>query len=220
MPTLLDLREGDLAPPEAPERSAGEYVPREARHRTILLVARLLAEGGDDQLCRVRNISSGGLMLETSALLYRGQRVDVQLRDLCTLRGAVAWARSPQAGIQLDSPADVSELLRSLASKGPHTYVPRSPRLSTECPVEVRCHGTVARACLLDLSQRGARLHASGRAVDEQITVRIPGFEPQRAAVRWAREDHAGVSFLETLPFQALDRWLQDRDVRYAARVS
>lgn len=219
MPRLSNLLQRAPSPSDASSHLPDDFAPREARHLTILLLGRLVSESGADQLCRIRNISSGGLMLETSDKLQPGQIVNVHLRDLCTLRGRVAWTSPPRAGLALEARTDVPELLRSITGKAGGTYVPRSPRLSAECPVEVRCNGRRAPARLLDLSQRGARLRATGRKVDEQVTIKIPGLEPQRAVIRWVCQDEFGVAFLETLPFRRLEHWLQDHSVRYAARL-
>ena len=134
----------------------------------------------------------------------------------------MVWTRSGRAGIELDNTADVPELLRSISGKTAQTgtaYVPRPPRLSTDCPIKVLVEGRTAPSRMLDLSQRGARLHVRDREPDEQITLKIPGLEPRKAAVRWVRGEEAGVVFFETLAYQQLDRWLHERGIRYAARL-
>lgn len=220
--TDLDLAGEPSTPRDGGVIEAEPFVPREKRHVTILLVARLVLHDGEDQLCRIRNISSGGLMLDTSAALQPGQRIDVELRGLCRLRGAVVWTRTGRAGVQLDSAADVPELLRSISGKpaeaGAAAYVPRPPRLTTDCPVRILSGGRTFRGRMLDLSQRGARLRSSRWDPEDQITLHVPGLEPQKAAVRWTNDEEAGVVFFETLAYQQLDAWLQVRGVRHALR--
>lgn len=198
----------------------GACAPCEAEQLTILLLGRLVPESGTDQLCRIRNIAPGELMLETSDTLRPGQDVHVELRNLFTLRGTVAWSRPPRAGVTLEDRTSVPDLLRSISVRPEGSYAPRAPRLSAACTVEVRCEGRSAAARLLDLSQRGARLRAEGRVVDEQITIRIPGLDPRRAVVRWVHDDEFGVAFLETLAFRQFEHWLQDHRVRYADRLA
>ena len=93
-----------LAPslPPALSGAGGDALPaREQRHLTILLVARLVT-GSGDALARVRNVSGGGMMLETSVPLAPGDAVRVELRSLQAVTGSVAWATPPRAGIQFD----------------------------------------------------------------------------------------------------------------------
>lgn len=224
--TSLDIAPRPSARPTAPDRSAASFVPREKRHTTMLLVARIVLETGEDQLCRIRNISPGGLMLESSATLRSDQKITIQLRDLCALAGTVVWVRAPNCGIKLDPLADVPELLRSITAKSadaspaafsPAAFMPRSPRLSSECPIKILSGGRPAPARMLDLSQRGAKLHVPDRKLGEQVTLKIPGLEPQQASVRWVRDEEAGVAFFETLGYRQLDSWLQQRSIRYAA---
>lgn len=219
--TSLDITPRPSAQPDAPDYSAASFVPREKRHTTMLLVARIVLETGEDQLCRIRNISPGGLMIESSATLGQDQTITVQLRDLCALAGTVVWVRARNCGIKLDKLADVPELLRSITGKAadasPAAFVPRSPRLSSECPIKILSKGRPAPARMLDLSQRGAKLHVPDCSPGELVTLKIPGLDPQQASVRWVRDEEAGVAFFETLGYRQLDSWLQHRSIRYAA---
>lgn len=203
---------------EAGAPPGAEHLPREARHVTILLVARLVDAAGIDHICRVRNISSGGLMLESGARLAAGQPIRIELREGQWVQGVVAWANHPKAGMAFDAPADLGALLQSTRSRTPRQQTPRSPRFRAECPVVVRCGGNIRPAALLDLSQRGAKLRATGLANGDQLKVSVPGAGTCPAVVRWVRQDEAGIVFLETISFADLDRWLEDPAVRFGAR--
>lgn len=195
------------------------HVPREARHVTILIVARLMDATGADHICRVRNISEGGLMLESGTRLRRGQAVQIELRDQQWVRGTVAWANHPKAGIAFDGPVDLAALLQSARSRIHKQRIPRSPRFRADCPVVVRGDGNIRSATLLNLSQRGAKLRVSGLARGEQIKVSVPGAGTFPAVVRWIREDEAGLVFLETVSFADLDRWLEDPATRFGEQA-
>ena len=114
----------------------GDFVERGARLVTILLVARLVTPAGDS-LVRIRNLSSGGLMMETSLALAPGDAVRVELRNLQAIAGRVAWAKDARAGVQFDEPANVADLLHPPVAEGRTTRVARAPRISTCCPVQV-----------------------------------------------------------------------------------
>ena len=194
---------------------ARQFVPREPRVVTILLVARLMTDAGDD-LCRVRNISTEGMLLESRVPLTVGQHVRVELRSLMAVEGEIVWAKGPHAGLRFYQAADVGELLQSTVT-GAGTYVPRAPRLSAGCAVHVRRDGRLGRAVLLDLSQHGCKLQLTEAvAPDDRITVSIPGLGPNRAVVRWTRDHEAGAVFLELISLTALELWLGDRVTRYA----
>ena len=48
---------------------------------------------------RVRNLSAGGLMAECNANVEQGQPVEVQLRNVGTVGGEIAWVRGQHIGI-------------------------------------------------------------------------------------------------------------------------
>ena len=197
-----------------PER--GPFAPRPARHVTILLSARLITEAGD-WLARLRNVSQGGMLIETSLPLQPGEPVRVELREQA-MTGRVVWAAHPRAGIQFDEVADLAGILAAPTIRSRNGRFFRAPRLSARCLVQLRHHGRIRDAMLLDLSQKGGGLrvaHALG--VDEPVTIVIPGTEARPAVVRWTSREKAGLVFLDLLPFGELDRWLQDDATRYSA---
>lgn len=192
---------------------------REERLVSLLLVARLVTERGD-HLCRVRNISKGGLMLETRTRIAQGDRVRVELRKLQSAEGTVVWTREPRAGVQFVAPIDVPAFLEGHGTDVPATHRPRSPRLSAECPVRARVDGRGYAGMLVDISQTGGKIMLDRPIpAGETLELRIPGLEPRRAAVRWCRDDEVGISFLDALSFAELGLWLEDHSVRFAGRT-
>jgi hypothetical protein len=55
---------------------------------------------------RVRNISSGGLMAEGPFTFHAGDELDVELRNIGTVHGRVAWASSGKFGMMFDRVID------------------------------------------------------------------------------------------------------------------
>jgi hypothetical protein len=198
------------------ERGSETYVPRDKRLVTMLLLARL-ETATRDGLTRIRNVSTGGAMVETSLSLITGEPIRLETRDLL-FDGRIAWSKDGRAGIEFSGPADVTALMHPAAS-GRANYVVRAPRLLTECTVRLQSHGLFCSATLLDISARGGRLLLDRPlSIDGGITITIPGLDPQQAAVRWVNGEEAGVTLLSPIPFAKLEGWLQDTAVRFGAR--
>lgn len=204
------------APPISGRTLPDGFKPRDARHLTILLVARLVTPAGD-ALARVRNISNGGMMLETSLPLAIGEAVRLELRTLRAVEGLVVWTTPPRAGVRFDTPADVAQLLHAATPNG---RVARAPRLATRCPVQLRHDGRTCRAMLLDLSQGGGHVRVPRPvAVGDPVTLSIPEIGARNAVVRWVRGDEAGLVFLDAIPFAALEPWFQNHLIRFAGQT-
>lgn len=88
-----------------------EPVPRAARFTTIFLIGRMF-NGSRDDLCRVRDISAGGMRIETLAPVDVGQRIGVDLKNGATVRSEVVWVGKAEAGVRFDAPLDLEKVLR------------------------------------------------------------------------------------------------------------
>ncbi len=188
---------------------------REARLTTILLVGRLVTDDRD-WVCRVRNLSSGGLMAECDAALAVGTPVRIELRNLAVVSGEIVWTRPPRAGVRFDAPVDVTELLRT---GGGQARRPRAPRLTATCSVLFWYQGQTSAQTLVDLSQTGCRLAiAHPPPVDWPVRITIPGLPPRHATLRWAHDGEAGFAFREILSFSELSTWQADLATRFGER--
>lgn len=180
---------------------------REARLTTILLIARLSTETRDD-LCRVRNLSSGGMRIETLSPMAMGERARVELKNGATVQGVIVWANYPEIGLRFDEPVNIAELLTPPVRTAT-ALLPRSLRLATRCPVIVRRDGHIMSGVLKDISLGGARISLSGTArPGDHVVLGVPGLESRRATVRWVASGFVGLSFAETVAFDELSRWL------------
>ena len=63
-----------------------------------------------DGLCRIRNISEQGLMIETRQPVLPGQAVRIALRSGKLLGGTVRWVHEGRAGLAMDLPVQLSTL--------------------------------------------------------------------------------------------------------------
>lgn len=182
---------------------------RADRLRTILMVGRIITPSGD-HLCRIRNISSGGMLVECEARLAVHQQVMIELRNLNVVTAQVRWMREGRVGVQFKAPIEVADLLQRPSGL---QLRPRSPRLGVSCPVVLWRVGLNRRAMLIDVSQTGCRLEVIGKlAVCDDVRITIPGLPSRHATVRWIDGGIGGFSFNEPLPFADLMAWDSARE--------
>jgi hypothetical protein len=198
------------------------FAPRDPRMLTVLLVGRLIGPRGDG-LCRIRNISAGGLMAETCAPFTAGDAVRIELRGDHSFSGDVRWAESNRIGIRFDRPIpDIKELLTELRATDRGSRIrqePRSPQLPTDCRVDLRIDGRRYRGTMTDLSQHGARLAADAPlARDQLLTLTIAGLPPLQGVVRWLAEEGVDIAFIEPIGFSMLGAWFENAAQRYNRR--
>lgn len=74
---------------------------------SVFLHATVTATAGEGAgIFRVRNISSGGLMAEGPFTFAAGDELDVELRNIGSVHGRVAWAAAGKFGMMFDRPID------------------------------------------------------------------------------------------------------------------
>lgn len=71
---------------------------------------------------KVRNLSAGGMMIESDLEVTQGQRIIAVLRNIGPVHGQIAWARSERFGVAFDRKIN-PKLARQSVSNG--TSVPR-----------------------------------------------------------------------------------------------
>lgn len=80
---------------------------RELDRDSLFLQARLsFVEGEDCGEVRVRNLSAGGLMAEAPVAAKRGDKIELELRNIGKVSGYVAWVAQGRFGIAFDHPID------------------------------------------------------------------------------------------------------------------
>jgi len=202
----------DSAPTALDDRRSGG----DTRLVTTLLVGRLVTPRGD-VVCRVRNISESGARIECAIALSRGDRVQIELRGAELLDAEIAWSQGGACGLRFLSKVPAELILKpSPKRQGWHN---RLPRLETECAVLVTCDGRRLAATLRDINQRGLRIDGLSRTLTQgTLSVHIPQLGTVNAAIRWQREDAAGLQFLTPLRFETLSAWLLDPASRFGRR--
>ena len=205
--TLYSLSELPPAP-TAPDRRVGE------RHMTIYRVGSLLI-GDRRELCLIKNISAGGMMVRAYSPIARGTPLSVELKQGQPIAGRANWSRDANVGISFDQPIDVIDILATVEDG----RRPRMPRIELPNLVIVRDGARIHRTRACDISQGGIKVRAPvALAPDTDVVVSLAGFEPLKAVVRWCEGDLVGISFNQVLTLTRLVGWLQQQ--RDGARMA
>lgn len=197
-----------------PASAGGDaWAERAPRTVTTLMVGKLVCAGGGEQLCRVRNISASGMMLETPYPLHEGDQIAVELRGGGVLKGKIVWTSDGRAGVHFTTPIDVEDVLAtakgSSATARLRRAIPRAPRFELTGPARLVCNGVSSAVRLENISLSGARIRLPGHIeLDRVMTLVIPGLKPHSCTVRWSDAETAGVAFLEMIPYAELAAWL------------
>ena len=185
--------------PAPTDRREGE------RHLTLFRVGAMCVDGRRE-LCLIKNISEGGMMIRPYCELAEGTELTIELKTGFLVSCTVSWLREGSVGLEFDRPVDIVEIL-SGSNDGPR---PRMPRIEVDCFATVRDGGEVHRMRVHDVSQGGVKLE-SARVLDNgaDLVVSLPGLAPQSAAVRWSEDGFLGVTFNRLLPLAELVDWLR-----------
>ena len=199
--TLYSLDPGAPKPERADQRN-------EERHLTLYRVGSFESEGRRE-LCLIKNISAGGMMIRAYCKLGEGSRLTIELKTGEPIAGIVKWVKGQNVGVAFDTPIDILDIL-SASMDGPR---PRMPRIEVDCPINLYIDGQPVPARALDISQGGIKVAVRGPlpAGDKDLGVALSGIAPIRASVRWQDSETAGITFNTLLPLADLVRWLGER---------
>src|SRR6478609_10575538 len=188
-------------PPGLPERR------NEQRHMSLLRVGSLIV-GDRRELCLIRNVSVGGMLIRAYSAIMPGTRVAIELKQGEPVHGTALWMQDELVGINFDEPIDVLALITTSAD-APR---PRMPRLEVRCTAWVRHESIVHRTRAINISQGGIRVETTGSIpAGAQVTVTLPGLPPVQGAVRWVDDEACGVTFNRVLPLSQLVASLGDQ---------
>jgi hypothetical protein len=194
--TLYSLSD---APPAPGDRRDGE------RHLTLYRVGSITI-GDRRELCLIKNISAGGMMIRAYCPIAEETALSIELKCGQTVSGHVSWTRDDNVGVTFDAPIDVIDIL-SASADGPR---PRMPRIAVDAFATVRDGANVYRLAVCDISQGGIKL--AGDVILEpccDLAISLPGLATMAAALRWQADGQLGVSFNRLIPLPELVSWLQ-----------
>jgi hypothetical protein len=187
--------------PGKSERRGGE------RHLSLLRVGAIMVEGRRE-LCLIRNISAGGMMIRAYSDIHPGTPLSVELKQGDAVAGTVQWKDGGLTGVTFDSPIDVLGLLAP-PGDGPR---PRLPRIEIECTAWVRQEAQVIRTRAANVSQGGVCVETPAKlVVGGDVVVTLPGLTPAAGVVRWSDDGTYGIEFNRALVLSDLVQWLQEQ---------
>lgn len=203
--TLYSLSD---APPVPGDRREGD------RHLTLFRVGSITI-GDRRELCLIKNISAGGMMIRCYGAIAVGTPLSIELKCGQPVSGKASWVNDQTVGVAFDQVIDVIEIL-SASADGPR---PRMPRIEVACFATVRDGANIYRLPLCDISQGGIKAKGDPMLVrGNDLVVSLPGLAPRAAALRWRQEGHVGISFNRLVPLNELIAWLQS--VRQGLRAA
>jgi hypothetical protein len=195
--------------PARPDRRSEE------RYLSLLRVGAITV-GGTRELCLIRNISAGGMMIRAYSDIAVGSRLSIELKQGDPVDGTVQWIDNGLTGVTFDSPIDVLGLLAS--GTGPR---PRLPRIEVDCTAWVRQDGDVVRTRAVNVSQGGIRVETAARlSVGADVVVTLPGLTPAPGVVKWSNGAAFGIGFNRALMLSELVSWLQDQQENERRKVA
>ncbi len=198
--TLFSL---SLRVPQPTERRTDE------RLLAILPLAKLVTASGA-LLCRIKNISAGGIAAELTGPVETGAVVTIELGHDQHIPGTVVWVREGSAGVKFDGQVDLRQLLA--ARKPREGFRPRPPRLEVSCPATVRVGRMFYQVEVRDISLGGLKVAINDwDCVDKPVVVTIDSLQPIKGRVRWYKPGQAGIVFDRPLRFEDLAEWLGKR---------
>lgn len=193
---------------------ASEYVERRSadRHVAVMLIAKVTSLG-QQSICRIRDISTMGVKIETNIDLKVGQSAALELRSDLKMTGRVRWKKGSNAGIQFDAPIDMSRYLLRTESKIDRIKA-RPPRYSCSAEAMVFTDNGCCACLVADISLSGAGL----RNITEKMKLRpgqtlrfmSDGLSVHHATIAWTDSDRVGLKFRQPIKYTELQEWLTE----------
>lgn len=187
--------------PAVPDRRSGE------RYLSLLRVGALVVDGRRE-LCLVRNVSAGGMLIRPYSPITAGTPVSIELKHGETVTGVAKWIDDGVVGIAFDEPIDVVALLTT-SEDGPQ---PRMPRIELSCTAWVREDADIYRTRTINISQGGMCVEGDPRLeADAKVIVSLAGLEPIPGWVKWKDGDRYGIGFNRVLAVNELMGFLRQQ---------
>ena len=196
--------------PTQPDRRGSD------RYLSLLRVGSILVEGRRE-LCLIRNISAGGMMIRAYCDIPVDTPLSIELKQGDPVKGVVKWIEDDLTGVTFDEPIDV---LLLLAPQG-NAPRPRLPRIEVNCTAWVREDGDVIRTRVLNVSQGGVCVEArSSLTVGADVVITLPGLTPAAGVVKWSDGTAYGLGFNRALVLSELVEWLQEQQQEQRQRAA
>jgi hypothetical protein len=191
--------------PFASSESASER--RNSERQMTIFRAGKITHDGRDNLCLVRNISSGGAMAQAFQNLQVGDRIYLDLRLEERIAASIVWVRDELVGIAFAEKIDLSEVLRSELVHGQHR---RAPRVKVDATGRLQIAEEFYPVAIDNVSQTGTRIFCSVTlAAGTEVRLWIDGLGPMPSFVRWTKNGIVGLAFAKSLSIWDLTAWVR-----------
>jgi PilZ domain len=91
------------------ETNAADAKRGTGRDSLLLKAILRFPSSKDEREVRIRNLSAGGLMAEAPTRVARGEKIEVNLRNIGWISGSVVWVAEDRLGIAFDHPIDPAD---------------------------------------------------------------------------------------------------------------
>lgn len=187
---------------DKPTGKAGERRAA-AREIAVLRVAKLVTDRGE-QICRVRNISPGGVMVEALGTFWSGEAAAIELKSGGKAAGRIAWVDEGRIGIAFAAPIDPDDIL---AIDPDHPS--RALRIAVSAEATLCLAGAFKRVAVEDIALGGVRIrYDDARAVGSKVFISLDELPSLAGTVRWQSAGFAGIAFEQPLALDVLAYWL------------
>lgn len=181
------------------------------RQISVMRVARLSREG-QEHLCVIRNISSGGAMAQVYFSCAAGDAIALECGGSGPVKGRVAWVSGGHVGIAFLSPVSVDHVLAKdahSAGDGGRKVSVRPLRLAVCGGITLLHKGVEYCGKICDISQRGAKMALDNHqslTIDHPVSLYFHANPGQVLAgqVRWQRKASVGIQFETALALQQI----------------
>lgn len=194
--------------PACPDRRTGD------RYVSLLRVGALTVDGRRE-LCLIRNVSAGGMMIRPYSPISVGAQITVELKHGERVSGIAQWSENGLAGVVFDETIDVLALLNAPGGQ-PR---PRMPRIELNCMATLRHEKTVFRAPVINISQGGICVDSPvDLAIGSDILVTLSGLHAAAGVVKWREGHQFGIGFNRVYPVAELMRFLHEQQQEESQR--
>jgi hypothetical protein len=197
------------SPPAQPDRRGGD------RYLRLLRVGAIIIDG-QRELCLIRNVSAGGMMIRAYSKIAVGTALSIELKQGAPISGVIQWVKDGLAGVAFDGQIDVLQLLATSDDR----LRPRLPRIEIGCTIWVRQDADVMRTRGINVSQGGVCVEARTKlSIGSDVVVTLPGLTPAAGVVKWSDADAYGIAFNRALVLSELVDWLKGQQKQEQRRT-
>lgn len=113
----------------ASQNAAEAFHETRDKSRESIFLGAVISIGDQNQSLnvRVRNISSGGMMIDLAGPQPKGMVVVAEMKGIGEVRGRIAWSTENRAGIAFDRTVDPKLARHTAAAPPPVPYYARMP---------------------------------------------------------------------------------------------